>query len=76
MKSICEIHGSGSIIWKNENDKVHREGDMPAMIWSDGSQFWYKSGQYHRDGDKPAAIYPDGTRYWYLYGKCYKDKRL
>jgi hypothetical protein len=30
---------------------------MPAEIYSDGTQYWYKNGEIHRDNDMPAIIY-------------------
>jgi hypothetical protein len=37
--------------------------DLPARIYSDGDQFWYKEGENHRDGDDlPAIIDSDGYR--------------
>jgi hypothetical protein len=54
------------------DDEPHRE-DGPAVIFSDGKQFWYRDGMYHRD-DGPAIIYPDGTQKWYLNGKLQSKK--
>jgi hypothetical protein len=34
------------------NGKLHRERDLPAIEWKNGTKFWYKNGEYHRDGDK------------------------
>jgi hypothetical protein len=35
---------------------LHRDNDLPAKIWGDGSQCWYKNGQLHRDTDLPAIL--------------------
>ena len=40
-----------------EYSRLHRDGDKPAMIFTDGSKSWYKNGQRHREGDEPAVIY-------------------
>ena len=50
---------------------LHRE-DGPAMIFSDGSQYWYKNGYLHRE-DGPAEIYPDGTQEWYINGERHRE---
>lgn len=54
--------------WRNTGGEIHRDGDMPAVIWyyrdelnDDGShkimqEKWYKNGELHRDGDMPAHI--------------------
>jgi len=56
-----------------KNGKLHRDGDEPAVIWSDGSKHYYKSGKRHRDGDKPAVINSDGTIRYYKDGKLHRD---
>ena len=32
-----------------KDDFRHRDGDMPAVISTDGYQAWYKDGEFHRD---------------------------
>lgn len=51
----------------------HRDGDMPAMIFHDGSRSWYKNGKLHRDRDLPAVIDHDGTLGWYQNGERHRD---
>jgi hypothetical protein len=50
----------------DENDELHKE-DGPAVIWSDGSEFWYLHGQLHRI-DGPAIEFPNGYKMWYIDG--------
>jgi hypothetical protein len=45
--------------------ELHRDGDEPAIEYSDGTKYYYKEGLPHRDGDKPAIEWPDGTKYYY-----------
>ena len=52
---------SSNKIEYRKNGILHRDGDKPAVIYNDGTMFWYKEGKIHRDGDKPAVIYPDGV---------------
>lgn len=57
-------------------DELHREGDLPAVIWEDGSQEWWKNGQTHRDGDLPAIIWCNVAQFWYKNGQLYRDGNL
>lgn len=47
---------------------LHRDGDLPAVIWKDGSKHWWKNGSRHRDGNLPAIINNDGRILWYVNG--------
>ena len=49
--------------------KLHRDNDKPAVICTDGSQFWYQNGNLYRDNDLPTIIYADGKQVWYKNGK-------
>lgn len=51
-------------IWRNENNQLHRE-DGPAIIWKDGTEYWYLNGEYHRE-DGPAVIFNNGKKRWFL----------
>ena len=57
----------GTKIW-SINGNLHRLGDKPAVIGSDGSRWWYENGKLHRLGDKPAVIWSDGNKLWYENG--------
>ena len=61
-----EVKEDGTIIWKNQNDQIHRE-DGPAIIYPDGGEYWYQNGKFHRE-DGPAIIYPNGYKFWYKNG--------
>lgn len=56
--------------------KLHRDNDLPAMIFTDGSCEWYKDDKLHRDNDMPALIYSTGTNEWYRDGKLHRDNDL
>ena len=56
-----------------QNNKLHRDNDLPAAIICDGTKKWYQNGLQHRDGDKPAEIWPDDTKIWYQHGVIYRD---
>jgi len=72
-QSPTEINSEGTKFWRNSAGQRHREGDKPAVIYPDGSAFYYKEGKIHRDGDKPAVIYPDGSAFYYKEGKIHRD---
>ena len=56
-------------IYTNDKGQYHRE-DGPAIIWSDGTQYWCINGKIHRE-DGPAIITRHGTQFWYMDGISY-----
>ncbi len=56
--------------------QLHRDNDLPAVIYTSGTQEWYQHGKVHRDNDLPAVIYANGMRYWYQYDKLHRDNDL
>ena len=50
--------------WYNNDGVLHRDGDLPAVIWyyenrEKSCESWYKDDKLHRDGDKPTVVnYP------------------
>lgn len=59
-----------------QNGKLHRDGDMPAVIRTNGTQIWYRNEKIHRDNDLPAEMYANGTQKWYQNGKLHRDNDL
>lgn len=55
---------NGAEIYYNANGQLHRDGDLPAIVYGDGRKSWYRNGEYYRDGDQPADIFPSGSKYW------------
>ena len=55
------------------NGKRHRDNDMPAIIYTDGSREWYKNGCRHRDNDAPAIIRANGRQEWWQNDKLHRD---
>ncbi len=47
----------------------------PAVVYSDGEQFWLKNGELHRE-DGPAIIYANGKESYYLDGKKYTKEEF
>jgi len=52
---------------------LHRENDLPAVIFADGTKVWWRDGKIHRDGDKPAWIQPNGPTQWFKNGRLHRD---
>lgn len=57
------------------NGELHRDGDLPAKIYSDGSCQWYRNGLLHRDNDLP-AINNHIFQVWYQNGKRHRDNDM
>jgi len=68
-----EIDSEGNKFWKNAAGEFHRDGDLPAEVWVDGTKSWHQNGDQHRDGDKPAQLWADGSKSWYQNGKLHRD---
>ena len=64
--TISEINGVFSVY--KLNGKIHRDNDLPAIEYPDGSKVWYKYGKLHRENDLPAIEYASGTKKWFTNG--------
>lgn len=68
----------GNKFWFENGNVPHRDGDLPAVEYSDGRHIsWYKNDLLHRNGDQPADIYVNirqtkRTQKWYFWGKLYR----
>ena len=69
------IDADGTEFWKNKEGQLHRDGDLPAVIYANGAKYWWKNGQLHRDGDKPAIIFANGEEEYYNNGVQYEPHR-
>ena len=45
-----EIDSFGGLTWENIFGELHRENDLPAVIYTSGEKEWWKNGKLHRDG--------------------------
>lgn len=43
----------------------------PAVIYPDGTEYWYIHGLLHRK-DGPAVTMANGAKYWYKFGKLHR----
>ena len=62
-------------IWY-KNGNYHRDNDLPAIIFDNGTQVWYQNDVRHRDNDLPAVITLAGDKKWYKNGKLHRDNDL
>ena len=58
-------------VWFYSVNVLHRDGDLPAVIYDDGSKHWYFYGTRHREGG-PAFDAPGGHREWWFHGKLHR----
>ena len=63
-----EVLGDGTEYWYNSEGKLHREGDKPAIIESDGYKSYCINGKHHRENG-PAVIHPNGNVEYWLNGE-------
>ena len=61
-----ELTRFGSTTYRNHLGQKHRVHG-PAVIYSDGDEWWYQNGLRHRT-DGPAVIWSDGGESWWLDG--------
>lgn len=59
-------------MWEKDG-LLHRDGDEPAVIHTDGTREWWVSGQLHRNSDKPAVTRTDGHLEWWVHGQRRRD---
>lgn len=64
---------SGGIVrvWYDE-DKIHRDGDLPAYVDDEIGSWWYRHGKQHRDHLLPAVVHADGSKEWFVNDVCVK----
>ena len=70
------IRNDKGVVYYNSNNELHRDNDLPAVIWADGAQQWWVSGVSHRDNDLPAYIGADGSQAWWVNGVRHRDNDL
>lgn len=68
LPAVIQDNGM-SLKWYYDG-KLHRENDLPAITWKNGTKEWYTRGKRHRY-EKPAIVSSKGDS-WYLYGKRQK----
>ena len=46
LKSTYVIDEFGNKRWYNEAGQRHRDNDLPAVEYADGSKFWHQNGTF------------------------------
>lgn len=67
---IHPLDGTSVEIWEDNmfqfrGNELHRDNDLPAVIFKDGQSQWYKNNVLHRENGKPAITYSDRKCYEY-----------
>ena len=57
-----------------KNNLLHRDNDLPAIIYVDGSKVWYQNDLLHRDNGHPVIVRANGTKLWYQNGTCIRQE--
>lgn len=57
-------------------NKLHRDGDKPAVIAQDGGLEWWIKAAKHRDHKKPAVITTSGKYEWWQNNTWLKWKQV
>jgi len=52
--------------------KLHREGDLPAVEFANGTKHWYVNGKLHREDDLPAIERKNGYKAWLVNDKRHR----
>lgn len=58
-----------------QNGMLHRENDLPAIEWSDGSKSWYYNNLKHRINGF-AIDWKDGRQEYWFEGIQYTEKEF
>jgi len=72
VKHLKIVSSKNDIIY-TVNGEIHREGDLPAIIYYGVGSFWFKNNQPHRDNDLPACEFINETKEWHYLGKIHRD---
>jgi hypothetical protein len=57
------------------NFHFHRDNDLPAVVYPDGTCEWWFDGKRHRENDNPSTIYADGSQFWHQYGRLHRANK-
>jgi len=59
-------------VYHYKHGERHRDNDLPAIVWANGTKCWFQNGKCHRDNDLPAIVYANGEKRWYQNGEFIK----
>ena len=64
----------GRITYRNASGQLHNPNG-PAIIWADGSKFYWINGKRHNPNG-PAMVYADGRKEYYINGKKLSEAKF
>lgn len=67
-----KIFEQGGYRYTTVDGELHSVDDAPAMVYPDGTQWWYRGGKVHRDG-AAAILWHNGVEEWFQDGKRHRD---
>lgn len=67
MNELYDLLNDGTIEYKDEFGQYHNEFG-PAVIYNDGTKYWYTRGVIDRPGGLPAIEFSDGGVEYYVDG--------
>ena len=70
--NILKIYGEN----RNSYGKLHSVNNLPAVIYINGYQEWWRNGKRHRNGGLPAVVYANGDQEWWHNGEWHRDNDL
>lgn len=73
LKHIQYINSKQSLEEYWVNNCLHRENDLPAVIFNEKHSYWYIEGKLHRNKNKPAVINGNFLHY-FNNGIIYKSE--
>jgi hypothetical protein len=75
VRRFCDIvNGVNRETWHLGNI-LHRDGDLPAVKYSNGTNCWYSNGVRHRVNG-PAIEWANGDKCWYFNGVRHRENGL
>ena len=69
-----EVDKYETIRWNKEGQRHRTAG--PAVMWADGTEYWYYKDNLHRAGPLPAIIWADGSINYYHHGVRYYPETI
>lgn len=67
MESKPTVDDTGATCWFNADGEYHRD-DGPAIIWKDGSEFWYQYDRCHNINGPAARWTESNSVSWHIDG--------
>ena len=64
---------NGTKKWFNKHGQLHRDGNLPAIVCTNGTKKWCENGVLHRGYDSPAVEWANGQKEWFKNGNRCRD---